>query len=92
MRLKLDSLTGLGMSLALLGTVLPPEGRNLVERGSIVLMVWSESLNAAAPEANLPTGLSGYENQLFSLPSSFPSSLSPFFHFSRVNQNSDIVH
>lgn len=52
------------MSLDLLGAVLPPERRSAVEMERTRLLVaWSESLNAAAPEANLSTGLSTYENQ-----------------------------
>ena len=57
------------MNLDLLAAVLPSERRVEINR-KCVLIMWSQSLNAAALEVYLPTGLFNYLSQF-----SFPPSL-----------------
>ena len=60
----LELLRALDESLDLLAAIWVPESREAIKRDrKCVLIMWSESLNAAAPGADLTTGLSSYVNQ-----------------------------
>lgn len=64
MNFLLELLRGLDVSPELPTAILPTERRKAIEMNrKSVLITWSESLNAAAPEADLPTGLSSYVYQ-----------------------------
>lgn len=64
MNFLLELLRGLDVSPDLPTAILPPERREAIEMNrNSVLIIWSESLNAVAPEADLPTGLSSYVYQ-----------------------------